>query len=156
MNTRPTSALSSVEGGRKSFPSGHSSTAFAGMTFLALYLISQSAGYTSSKLSRLFIIILPLFYATWVAISRVEDYVSSVAIYAYLLRVPDVLQRHHVEDVAVGGMIGLVSSIVCFLTYWHSPFSRVSSSPRSVYGGTDEVIERPRHDEYQLALGNEV
>ena len=71
-----TSKLSSVEGGRRSFPSGHSSTAFAGMTFFALYLASQSAGYTSSKLSRIFIILLPLFFATWVAISRVEDYVS--------------------------------------------------------------------------------
>lgn len=78
-----TRKLSSVEGGRKSFPSGHSSTAFAGMTFLALYLVSQSAGYTSSKLSRLSIIMLPLFYATWVAISRVEDYVGVITIPVY-------------------------------------------------------------------------
>jgi len=108
------------------------------MTFLALYLVSQSAGYTSSKLSRLFIIILPLFYATWVAISRVEDY------------------RHHIEDVIVGGIIGLVSSAVCFLTYWRNPFAKPSPYPRSVYGGMDEATERPRRDEYQLTLGNEV
>jgi len=55
------------------------------MTFFALYLVSQSARYTSSKLSRLFIITLPLFYATWVAISRVEDYVGITPIPAYLL-----------------------------------------------------------------------
>ncbi|KAF9644655.1 lipid phosphate phosphatase 1 [Thelephora ganbajun] len=133
-----TGALSSVQGGRKSFPSGHSSTAFAGMTFFVLYLVSQSAGYTSSKLCRLFIITLPLFYATWVAITRVEDY------------------RHHVGDVVVGGIIGLVSSAVCFLTYWHNPFSKASPSPRSVYGEMGEAIERPRRDEYQLALGSEV
>jgi len=133
-----TGKLSSVHGGRKSFPSGHSSTAFAGMTFFALYLASQSAGYTSSKLSRIFTILLPLFYATWVAITRVEDY------------------RHHVEDVVVGGIIGLVSSAVCFLVYWHNPFSKTSPSPRSVYGEVDEAVERPRHEEYQLTLGSEV
>jgi len=55
------------------------------MTFFALYLVSQSARYTSSKLSRLFIITLPFFYATWVAISRVEDYVGIIPILAYLL-----------------------------------------------------------------------
>jgi len=108
------------------------------MTFFALYLVSQSAGYTSSKLSRLFIITLPLFYATWVAISRVEDY------------------RHHLEDVVVGGVIGLVSAAVCFLTYWHNPSVKPCSSPRSVYGEMDEAEERPRRDEYQLMPGNEV
>ncbi|KAF9785019.1 lipid phosphate phosphatase 1 [Thelephora terrestris] len=131
-------SLSSIRGGRKSFPSGHSSTAFAGMTFFALYLVSRGAGYTSSKLSRIFIVLLPLFYATWVAISRVEDY------------------RHHVEDVVVGGIIGLVSSAVCFLVYWHNPFSKTSPSPRSVYGEVDEAIERSRHEEYQLTLGSEL
>jgi len=133
-----TGSLSSIQGGRKSFPSGHSSTAFAGMTFFALYLVSQSARYTSSKLSRLFIITLPFFYATWVAISRVEDY------------------RHHMEDVVVGGVIGFISSAICFLTYWHNPFVKPSSYPRSVYGETEEAIERPWHDEYQLTLGSAV
>jgi hypothetical protein len=55
------------------------------MTFLSLSLVSQSAGYTSSKLARLSIIILPFFYAAWVAISRVEDYVSVITISTELL-----------------------------------------------------------------------
>lgn len=60
------------------------------------------------------------------------------------------------EDVVVGGIIGLVSSAVCFLVYWHNPFSKTSPSPRSVYGEVDEAIERHRHEEYQLTLGSEV
>lgn len=68
----------------------------------------------------------------------------------------DVPQRHHIEDVVVGGIIGLVSSAVCFFIYWYNPFSKASPSPRSVYVEAGEAIERPRHDEYRLTLGNEV
>lgn len=76
-------------------------------------------------------------------------------ILAFFWRVSDILQRHHIEDVVVGGMIGLVSSVVCFLTYWRNPFSNASPYPRSVYGEMDEAIERPQRDEYQLALEGE-
>ena len=79
-----------------------------------------------------------------------------ISICPYFLEVSDTSKRHHIEDVVVGGMIGLVSSVVCFLTYWHNPFSKASSSPRSVYREMDEGIDRPRRDEYQLALGNDV
>ena len=73
-----------------------------------------------------------------------------------LRRVYVILQRHHIEDVVVGGTIGLVSSVACFLTYWHNPFTKVSSSPRSLYREMDEATERPRRDEYQLAPVDEV
>ena len=68
----------------------------------------------------------------------------------------DASQRHHIEDVVVGGIIGLVTSTSCFLTYWHNPFSKAFPSPRSVYVEAEEAIERPRHEEYRLAIGNEV
>ena len=71
-------------------------------------------------------------------------------------RVSDASQRHHIEDVVVGGIIGLVSSAVCFLTYWYNPFSKAPSSPRSVYGEVEEATERPWRDEYQLAFENDV
>lgn len=71
-------------------------------------------------------------------------------------RISNASQRHHVEDVVVGGMIALVSSVVCFLVYWHNPFSKPSPSPRSVYVEADEAIERHRNEEYQLTLGNEM
>jgi diacylglycerol diphosphate phosphatase / phosphatidate phosphatase len=72
--------------GRRSFPSGHSSTAFAGMVFLSLFLAglthawcfnqpSQGRNLLSSRLARLCISLLPIAWATWVAVSRLEDYV---------------------------------------------------------------------------------
>jgi len=138
-----TGSASSIHGGRQSFPSGHTTNAFAGMTFLSLYLTAQfsifaspSASspsplpFSSSKLARLAITISPLFYALWVAISRVED------------------NRHHIEDVVIGGLIGLISSMTCFFIYWRNPFSTVASGPRSVY--TDDTSPPPG-PEYHLA-----
>ena len=78
--------LEKILDGRRSFPSGHSSTAFAGMTFLALFLAGLTGAWCltqpvpggsllRSKLARLTLTLLPLGFATWVAISRMEDYV---------------------------------------------------------------------------------
>lgn len=72
--------------GRKSFPSGHSSTAFVGMTFIALFLAGKTAAlcfnftpsrgaFLRSRFARLCLVLLPLVFAAWVAITRVEDYV---------------------------------------------------------------------------------
>ncbi len=84
----PRRELEKVIDGRRSFPSGHSSTAFAGMTFLALYLAGLTGAWCltqpvpggsllRSKLARLTLTLLPLGFATWVAVSRMEDYVRS-------------------------------------------------------------------------------
>jgi diacylglycerol diphosphate phosphatase / phosphatidate phosphatase len=73
--------------GRKSFPSGHSSTAFVGMTFITLFLAGKTAALCfsvtpsggallRSRFARLCLVLLPLVYAAWVAITRVEDYVG--------------------------------------------------------------------------------
>ena len=73
--------------GRRSFPSGHSSTAFAGMMFLSLWIAGMTGAwclsqptsggsFLHSKLARLVLSLLPLVFATWVAVSRMEDYVS--------------------------------------------------------------------------------
>lgn len=78
------SDIETVLDGRRSFPSGHSSTAFAGMSFLSLWIagmtgawcIGQPAparSFLASKLGRLTISIMPLVFATWVAVSRIED-----------------------------------------------------------------------------------
>ncbi|OBZ73760.1 putative lipid phosphate phosphatase 3, chloroplastic [Grifola frondosa] len=108
--------LDKVLDGRRSFPSGHSSTAFAGMTFLSFWIAgmtgawcinqpASSASLLSSKLARLSLSIIPLLFATWVAISRVED------------------NRHHIEDVIVGSLIGITSAAICYLIYWPNPFT---------------------------------
>jgi membrane-associated phospholipid phosphatase len=73
--------------GRRSFPSGHSSLAFTGLTFLSIYLAaclcpsqatstsSRLPNFLKSKALSVFITIAPLGVATWIAITRLEDYV---------------------------------------------------------------------------------
>lgn len=74
--------------GRKSFPSGHSSTAFSGMFFLSLWTAGQTAAWCfsvqmpsrslrSSRMTSFFLSLLPLFWATHVAVTRIQDYVSA-------------------------------------------------------------------------------
>jgi diacylglycerol diphosphate phosphatase/phosphatidate phosphatase len=75
---------STVLEGRKSFPSGHSSAAFAGMTFVTLWLAGKTAALCfrrvsprssplSGRLAALFLTISPIFWAAFVALSRLED-----------------------------------------------------------------------------------
>ncbi|KAH9967247.1 phosphatidic acid phosphatase type 2/haloperoxidase [Russula dissimulans] len=114
--------------GRKSFPSGHASSASAGMIFLTLFLAGKTAAlcfnitprgsFLRSRLGRLGLVLSPLFFSTWVAITRIEDY------------------RHHKEDVIVGTLIGIFSGTICYLLYWPNPFSASSFST--------DTLGRPR------------
>ncbi|KAI0079379.1 lipid phosphate phosphatase 1 [Panus rudis PR-1116 ss-1] len=144
-----TGKLDKVLDGRRSFPSGHSSTAFSGMTYLALWLAGMTGAWClsrparagslfASKIARLAFTLSPIAFATWVAVSRVEDY------------------RHHKEDVIVGSLIGIVVATVSYLIYWPSPFSsktyeaeQMGYRPRLVYS-TEEGRSRINYD-YELA-----
>ena len=33
-------------------------------------------------------------------------------------------QRHHKEDVIVGSLLGIACAVICYLTYWPSPFAQ--------------------------------
>ncbi|KAI0701474.1 phosphatidic acid phosphatase type 2/haloperoxidase [Cytidiella melzeri] len=141
--------LETVQDGRRSFPSGHSSEAFAGMTFLSLFLAGitgawlfqetlPSRALTSSRLARLFLTLFPMAFATWVAVSRLEDY------------------RHHKEDVIVGSLLGAFTAATCYFIYWPNPFVpqvnpaiRQVLRPRQVYG---EVNTRALTDDYGYEL----
>jgi len=102
------------KGGRKSFPSGHTSTAFSASTFCALYSFYWLRRWGSSlQLSFgekivpspgasvgaafLFCWFLPGIY---VAVSRTQDY------------------RHHPRDVIVGAVIGIFITTVVFCQYY--------------------------------------
>jgi len=144
--------------GRRSFPSGHSSTAFSGMMFLSLWIagmtgawcISRTAparSFLASKMARLALSLLPLIFATWVAISRLEDY------------------KHHKEDVIIGSLIGALSATVCYLAYWPSPFTLstesakdVNAHARSVYTdrGTAGQVNGYDYELAGLEHGNEL
>ncbi|KAI0317159.1 lipid phosphate phosphatase 1 [Amylostereum chailletii] len=136
-----------IRDGRRSFPSGHSSTAFVGMTFIVLFLAGKtgalcfssptpSRSFLGSRLARLVVTLAPWAFSTWVAISRIEDY------------------RHHKEDVLVGSTIGILSATITYLTFWPNPFSAKSfqpdhrGSPRAIY--QDHEFHRPTRRGYEL------
>lgn len=81
--------------GWRSFPSGHSSFAFSGLGFLALFLAGQMHVFRpEGDLFRGLIALSPLLGAAMIAISRCEDY------------------RHDVYDVTCGSILGFA------VAYW--------------------------------------
>lgn len=80
-----------LDEGFRSFPSGHSSYAFAGLGFLAFWLAGQVKLFKAPPRAwKSFICFTPIVAAAMIAVSRTEDY------------------RHHWHDVTVGGILGFV------------------------------------------------
>ncbi|MCJ1309804.1 hypothetical protein MMC25_003465 [Agyrium rufum] len=84
--------------GWRSFPSGHSSFAFAGLGYLALVLAGQLQIFrpSTTDLSRVLLVLIPLLGALLIALSRLADY------------------RHDVYDVSAGSLLG---AYVAYFTY---------------------------------------
>ncbi|PPQ69823.1 hypothetical protein CVT26_014201 [Gymnopilus dilepis] len=133
--------------GRKSFPSGHSSTAFSGMFFLSLWIAGQTAAWAfdvprtarslrSSRLLAFGITLLPIFWASHVAMTRLQDY------------------RHHKEDVIVGSLLGCLCATISYLMFWPNPCSsssfnyQVFGQPRLSY--IEAEYATTRADDFEL------
>ncbi|GAA96449.1 uncharacterized protein L969DRAFT_103395 [Mixia osmundae IAM 14324] len=118
--------------GFRSFPSGHSSFAFAGLGFLALYLggklhISDRQGFTAKT----WICVVPLLAAALVAVSRTMDY------------------RHHSTDVIAGAILGYITAWVSYRQYYPAIYSQDCHkpySPRLLEDMSSLVTEPNGHD----------
>jgi diacylglycerol diphosphate phosphatase/phosphatidate phosphatase len=91
----------------KSFPSGHVSWAFAGLGYLSFYLAGKMSlfdrrGYAS----RVFWVLFPVFVATLIGISRVNDY------------------QHRWVDIIAAGLLGTPIAYLCYRQFFPSVYAR--------------------------------
>ncbi|XP_058800479.1 phospholipid phosphatase 5 [Phymastichus coffea] len=103
-----------IRDGKKSFPSGHSSLAFASFGFVALYLAGKLHTFSwngKGQSWKLFLFVLPLGTALAIAVSRTCDY------------------HHHWQDVMIGSALGFVLTFLCYRHYYPPLDSLVCHKP---------------------------
>jgi len=106
--------LATIDEGRKSFPSGHSSFSFVTWGFIFFYLAGKLGTFrcrSPAPSLHLLLLFSCLLAPTCIAISRTADY------------------HHHWQDVLVGSLIGLVTVWVVYRQHYPPLSSPQSSKP---------------------------
>lgn len=105
-----------IKEGHKSFPSGHTSWAFAGLGYISLYLAAKINIFDrQGHAAKLCVVFLPLLAAALVGVSRVDDY------------------WHHWQDVFAGGLIGLTIAILCYRQFFPAPYDSDAVTPYAYF-----------------------
>ncbi|RKP15092.1 phosphatidic acid phosphatase type 2/haloperoxidase [Piptocephalis cylindrospora] len=117
-----------IKDGMRSFPSGHTSFAFSGMTFLSLFLAGKLHIFDGRGLAiKAFICLLPLAAGLLVGATRLWD------------------NRHHPVDIFIGGILGVLFAFFAYFQYYPHLSSRQCHRPfpprvrRSRIGDHEEV-----------------
>ncbi|XP_035729439.1 phospholipid phosphatase 5-like [Vespa mandarinia] len=107
-----------IRDGKKSFPSGHSSFAFASFGFVALYLAGKLHTFSltgKAQSWKLCSFILPICIALIIALSRTCDY------------------HHHWQDIVAGGLIGSCLTYICYRHYYPPLDSQMCHKPYAAF-----------------------
>lgn len=91
--------------GMRSTPSGHSSISFSAFLFLSMWLFGQMQLLKNVASNPVYLYLVagsPLVLASYVALSRVQDY------------------RHHFVDIILGGMLGCTVAFVFYRKFFNS------------------------------------
>jgi diacylglycerol diphosphate phosphatase/phosphatidate phosphatase len=116
--------------GWRSFPSGHSSFAFAGLGYIALFLCGQLYVYRPrTDLFKSLFALCPLLGAAMIAISRCEDY------------------RHDVYDVTCGSILGFAVAYFSYRRYYPALRSKKCNTPYPSNAMEEEHYVKVRDDE---------
>ncbi|KAG0582293.1 hypothetical protein M758_3G048400 [Ceratodon purpureus] len=107
----------------KSFPSGHTSWTFAGLSYLAMYMAGKLSIFDRKGHSwKVFPIVLTMLGATFVGVTRIDDY------------------WHHWTDVCTGASIGIVTAYFCYRQHFRSLFDDL---PHMTYDYIPHTHPRP-------------
>eukprot|EP01098_Paradermamoeba_levis_P011149 TRINITY_DN4745_c0_g1_i2.p1 TRINITY_DN4745_c0_g1~~TRINITY_DN4745_c0_g1_i2.p1 ORF type:complete len:250 (-),score=42.99 TRINITY_DN4745_c0_g1_i2:150-899(-) len=123
---------------RLSFPSGHSSISFCGMTFCAFYLSGKLGTFRKEEGHFWKLLLILVFYAAAivVAVSRTMDY------------------HHNYDDILAGMLIGITSAYFGYFLNFHSLMSKRSHLPKRRGDNISFfVLEGNEAEEYPLQRG---
>ncbi|XP_073525514.1 uncharacterized protein [Phyllobates terribilis] len=105
-----------IKEGYKSFPSGHTSWSFAGLSFLALYISGKVRAFDRrGHIAKLCLVFTPILVAALVGVSRVDDY------------------WHHWQDVFAGSLLGTVVAFFCYLQFFPPPYDEDGWGPHAYF-----------------------
>ena len=128
--------------GWRSFPSGHSSFAFAGLGWLALFFASQTRLlHPGSHLLTVLLCFTPILAAALISISRLEDY------------------RHDVFDVVCGALLGITMTYANWRRYYPGLTEKYCDEPYSAPSGSGRTspigFQRVRDEEDGFGMEDE-
>jgi len=118
----------------KSFPSGHVSWAFAGLGYLSFYIAGKMSLFDRRAYSsRVFWVTFPLFVATLIGISRVNDY------------------QHRWVDIIAAALLGTAMAYLCYRQFYPSVYAREWAGYPYEYQ-PQGVFSRGLHGPYALPM----